>query len=242
MRDLNNDTYFELAVGAPGTEGGGSIMLLHMEDEGMVGNYTMLNASTLDFRYLAGTWDERERCAPTRLPRRSLPCSLALLLSCSLALLLSCLFSSAHAHTRSLADSPLILHSFSDEGSLGFSMASGALRNVTSYDLVTGDPSIDNYDGRVMFIQFDTLNDRKVASSWNVSAAQFGLGGMEAWFGYSVAVMPDFDGELTPPTHAHMDTYTRTHAFPTHPAVTVAPHSTHPRRRRERGYCRHAVP
>mmetsp|Transcript_76705 Transcript_76705/g.220166 ORF Transcript_76705/g.220166 Transcript_76705/m.220166 type:complete len:735 (+) Transcript_76705:650-2854(+) len=132
VRDLNNDTYFELAVGAPGTEGGGSIMLLHMEDEGMVGNYTMLNASTLDF---------------------------------------------------------------SDEGSLGFSMASGALRNVTSYDLVTGDPSIDNYDGRVMFIQFDTLNDRKVASSWNVSAAQFGLGGMGAWFGYSVAVMPDFDGD-----------------------------------------------
>ena len=50
VRDLDNDTFFELAVGAPGAEGGGSIILLHMEDEGMVGNYTMLNTSTLDYR------------------------------------------------------------------------------------------------------------------------------------------------------------------------------------------------
>ena len=95
VRDLNNDTYFELAVGAPGTEGGGSIMLLHMEDEGMVGNYTMLNASTLDFRYLASTWDERERCATTRLPRRLLT-----LLSCSLALLPLFFRARAHSFTR----------------------------------------------------------------------------------------------------------------------------------------------
>ena len=192
--DVNGDDVPDIAVGAPDytsdDEDVGMVTLFHLKTSGLWHGYNFFYGD--DFGVKPGSYFGASVAAVRDLNNNSrLELAVGAPEADKIVLLLMEEDGDAQNFTV-LNASTTYLEEFED-GKFGSALASGAFVNATSYDLISGDPNANGGDGIIYFMRLTATGI--IEESWNISASQVGLEDESAFFGMSVAVLPDLDGD-----------------------------------------------
>jgi hypothetical protein len=193
--DTNGDDVPDIAVGAPDyvsyNEEVGMLTLFHMKSSGLWHGYNFFYGD--DFGLKPGSYFGASVAAVRDLNNNS-RFELAVGAPEANKIVLLFMEKDGDAQNFTVLNASTAYLGEIEGGKFGAALASGTFVNATSYDLISGDPYGNNGDGILYFMRLTAAG--LIEENWNISAAQVGLADEGAFYGASIAVLPDLDGDL----------------------------------------------